>query len=239
MLFRSYSKGTIRVNPDFSLGDSYPYRRFNTITKEDTGKFTLTITEINDDVVVYNKGREVRDLLGNVYKNVAYGEYSGSEGGAAQFYAAEYAVGKRWTARYRVKGKDGKEWSTEYVFKVTGKEKITLASGEFDAFRVEGIGSIRCRNLPCRRTAQRGLVLRAHRRDREVAGGHRVLRHPGDGGHPLERHHREPPPTHHPVTSARTGQQRLSLLRMGHDADRSRARRTHRRRRRDVRRPVQ
>ena len=44
-----------------------------------------TITQISDDTVVYNKGRVVRDLLGNVYKNIAYGEYAGAESGAAQF----------------------------------------------------------------------------------------------------------------------------------------------------------
>jgi hypothetical protein len=136
-----YSKGTIRVNTEFALGDTYTYRKIDLSTKEEKRGYTLTVTDITDDTLVYNKGREVRDLLGNVYKNVAYGEYSGAEGGAAQFYPAEYTVGKRWTARYRVKGKDGNEWSTEYVFKVVGKEKIALPAGEFDAFRVEGQGS--------------------------------------------------------------------------------------------------
>ncbi len=135
-----YSKGTGRINTDYSLGDSYTYRKIDLETKEEKPGYTLTITQIADDTLVYNKGREVRDLLGNVYKNMAYGDYAGSEGGAAQFYTAEYAVGKRWTARYRVKGKDGKEWSTEYVFKVVGKEKISVPAGEFDAFRVEGQG---------------------------------------------------------------------------------------------------
>ena len=136
-----YSKGTVRVNTDFSPGDSYTYRKIDRIANEEKSGLTLTITEIIDDTVIFNKGREVRDLLGNVYKNVAYGEYSGSEGGAAQYYPSEYTLGKRWTARYTVKGKDGKTWTTEYDFKIAAKEKITLPSGEFDAFRVEGIGS--------------------------------------------------------------------------------------------------
>jgi hypothetical protein len=59
-------------------------------------------------MLVYNKGTQVRDLLGNVYKNVQSREYSGAEGGAAQFYPAEYTIGKRWTARYHVKGKGQK-----------------------------------------------------------------------------------------------------------------------------------
>ena len=137
-----YSKGTIRPNTDYALGDSYSYRRLDITSKEQTGKATFTVTEVTDDMLVYNKGSQVRDLLGNVYKNVAYGEYSGAEGGAAQFYPAEYTIGKKWTARYHVKGKDGKEWSTQYVFKVVGKEKIALPAGEFDAFKVEGQGSM-------------------------------------------------------------------------------------------------
>ena len=80
-------------------------------------------------------------MLGNVYRMARFGDYTGAEGGAAQIFPAEYSIGKKWTARYRVKGKDGKEWSTQYDFKIVGKEKITLPAGEFDAFKIEGKGS--------------------------------------------------------------------------------------------------
>ena len=46
-------------------------------------------------------------------------------------------LGKKWTARYRVRGKDGKEWSTEYDFKVVAKEKIVLPAGELGSFEYE------------------------------------------------------------------------------------------------------
>lgn len=136
-----YSKGTVRVNSDFAVGDTYSYSRIDLGTKAEVRKSTLTVTQVTDEMLVYNKGTEVRDLLGNVYKNNAYGDYAGAEGGAAQFYPAEYSVGKKWTARYNVKGKDGRNWTTEYLFKVVGKEKIVLPAGEFDAFKVEGKGS--------------------------------------------------------------------------------------------------
>jgi hypothetical protein len=137
-----YTKGTIKPNTDFSIGDSYSYRRLDITSREQTGNYTLTLTDIKDDTLFYNQGTQVRDLLGNVFKNVSYGEYSGAEGGAAQFFPAEYSIGKKWTARYHVNGKDGKEWSTQYVFKVVGKEKITLPAGEFYAFKIEGHGSM-------------------------------------------------------------------------------------------------
>ena len=136
-----YSKGTARADTNFAIGDSYSYRKLDLITNSEVRKFNLTVTQITDETVVYNKGTEIRDPLGNVFRNAAYGEYAGDEGGAAQFFAPEYSIGKKWTARYRVKGKDGKEWSTEYDFKVVAKEKIVLPAGEFDAFRVEGRGS--------------------------------------------------------------------------------------------------
>ena len=49
-------------------------------------------------------------------------------------------------------------------------------------------------------------------------------------GDPLERDHGQPAPDDHPRASARTGQQRLPLLRLGDDADRCGDRRCHRRR---------
>ncbi len=137
-----YTKGTVKPNTDYSIGDTYAYRRLDITSREQTGKYTFALTDIKDDTLIFNKGAQVRDLLGNVYKNIAYGEYSGEEGGAAQFLPAEYTVGKKWTARYHVKGKDGREWSTQYFFKIVGKEKITVPAGEFDAFKVEGQGSM-------------------------------------------------------------------------------------------------
>ena len=136
-----YSKGTVRVNTEYAIGDSYTYRKLDMATQAEVQKYTLFITNVTDQMLVYNKGAEVRDLLGNFFKTAEYGDYSGNEGGAAQFHVAEYSVGKKWAARYRVKGTDGKEWSTEYEFKVVGKEKITVPAGEFDAFRVEGKGA--------------------------------------------------------------------------------------------------
>jgi uncharacterized caspase-like protein len=137
-----YSKGTLRINTDWSVGDRYAYRRLDITSREETGKYSFTVTQIDDDVVIFNKGTQIRDLLGNVYKNVRYGEYSEEEGGAAQFLTSEYAVGKKWNARYRVKAKDGREWISEYTFRVVGKEKVTLPAGEFDAFKVVGEGTM-------------------------------------------------------------------------------------------------
>jgi hypothetical protein len=135
-----YSKGTARADPNFAVGDTYAYRRADRVKPAETN-YSMSVTDVAENAVTYNKGSQVRDFLGNVAYNTRYGEYTGAEGGAAQFYTSEYAVGKKWTARYRVKGKDGKDWTSEYDFKVVGREKIALPSGEFDAFKVVGRGS--------------------------------------------------------------------------------------------------
>ena len=133
-----FSRGTGKVNTDFAIGDRYAYRRVDTLTKAETS-FTLTVTDITDEVVVYNKGTQVRDLLGNVYKS-DWGDFASADGSAAQLYAAEYRVGKKWSARHKRKTPDGRTSSQEYDFKVVTKEKIQLPAGEFEAFKVEGKG---------------------------------------------------------------------------------------------------
>ncbi|MDB5864850.1 MAG: peptidase caspase catalytic subunit p20 [Betaproteobacteria bacterium] len=134
-----FSKGTARVNLDYAIGDTYNYRQVDLSTSAETRKYTLTITEITDEQVVYNKGTQVRDLLGNGLKSNR-GEFTGSEGAGAQFYVSDYSIGKKWTARYRVKGRDGIDSASEIDFKVVAKEKITVPAGEFDAFKVQGLG---------------------------------------------------------------------------------------------------
>lgn len=52
----------------------------------------------------------------------------------------EYSVGKKWSARYRFKARAGSESATEIDFKVADREKISVPAGEFDAFRIEGLG---------------------------------------------------------------------------------------------------
>ncbi|MDB5902541.1 MAG: peptidase caspase catalytic subunit p20 [Betaproteobacteria bacterium] len=134
-----FSKGTARVNLNYAIGDTYSYRQVDLSTSAVTRKYTLTITAITDEQVVYNKGTQVRDLLGNGLKSDR-GEFTGSEGAGAQFYVADYSIGKKWTARYRVKGRDGIDSASEIDFKVVAKEKITVPAGDFDAFKVQGFG---------------------------------------------------------------------------------------------------
>lgn len=129
-----YTKGTARIDTRFKIGDSYTYREFDLFTKIDTGTIESRITAITDDEVIFNDGKLVTDYLGNQFRTPNGWKYTG-----AQFYIAEYAVGKKWVTRFKVD--HGKFLSeNEFEFRVVGREKITVPAGTFDAFRVEGDG---------------------------------------------------------------------------------------------------
>ena len=132
------SKGTARVDLNYAIGDRYSYRRVDSVKNDET-KYTFVITDVTEDQVVFNKGTQIRDLLGNVL-HTRRGDFSDAQGAGAQFFVSEYAVGKKWTARYRFRAKDGTESATEIDFRVADREKIAVPAGEFDAFRIEGLG---------------------------------------------------------------------------------------------------
>jgi len=63
-----YTQGSARVDTRYNVGDSYSYRQFDTLTGIENWRFTLTVTKITDDEVIFGKGDDVTDLLGNPRK---------------------------------------------------------------------------------------------------------------------------------------------------------------------------
>jgi len=53
---------------------------------------------------------------------------------------AEYALGKKWSTRYKITYPNGQTGEFEVDFRVVARERITVPAGTFDAFRVEGEG---------------------------------------------------------------------------------------------------
>lgn len=133
-----FSKGTVKALGDYKVGDLYVYRVVDLLTQVEGETKMQTITSVNDSEVVYNDGKSVRDLLGNLLKGDRGQSFTGN-----QLYIAEYSVGKKWTTQYRGIRPNGKpdEWSID--FKVVGKETISVPAGTFEAFRVEGKGWVR------------------------------------------------------------------------------------------------
>jgi hypothetical protein len=131
-----FSRGTAVTDLDYRVGDRFVYRTIDLLTKiEAANKGKLTVTEINDNEVIYNKGAYISDLLGNTIK-----WWDGTRYGPSQFYAGEYSLGRKWATRYPVTYTNGHKDAIEYDFKVVGKETITVPAGTFDCFRVEGTG---------------------------------------------------------------------------------------------------
>ena len=130
-----FSKGTARVDTNFRVGDSYSYREIDLYTKLEARQFTNRVTEITDTEVRFNNGTLVTDPFGNIIRQADGRRFS-----PAQFFIAEYSVGKKWTTRFRITLPNGQSSDIELELKVTRREQVTVPAGTFDAYRVESQG---------------------------------------------------------------------------------------------------
>ncbi len=128
-----YTKGTARTSTGFKVGDSYTYRVLDLYTGIEQEKRTLKVTEVTDSKVIYNGGKRVSDLLGNVRRN-RRARISGN-----QNIPAEFALGKRWTTRWITESPMGRTES-DFELRVTARENVTVPAGTFDCFKVEVAG---------------------------------------------------------------------------------------------------
>lgn len=129
-----YSKGTVAADTNFKVGDSYTYSVTDLYTKVEIRRETNTVARITDTEVHYDSGR-ITDLLGNLRRYT-----SGQVSTGSQTLGADYAMGKRWISRTVTSLPGGQPIQTESEFRVTGREKITIVAGTFDAFVVESQG---------------------------------------------------------------------------------------------------
>lgn len=130
-----FSKGTLRADTRFKLGDRYSYQHLNMDTNQEIRRYTLVVSEITDTQVIYNNGALITDLIGNPVKLSDGTRYTD-----AQHHIAEYSLGKRWTARHRLVNAKGSTYDSEIDYRVVAKERITVPAGTFEAFRIEGVG---------------------------------------------------------------------------------------------------
>jgi uncharacterized caspase-like protein len=144
-----YTKGTVKADAGYQVGDSYTYSRMDAYSKVEENRFEEKVTEVTDFEVIYGHGARITDLLGNDIVTRGGGERSPS-----QIFVYEYSIGKKWTTRFRVtrplEGGRGtgtaaknsliREEQFEINFRVVSKETITVPAGTFDAWRVEGDG---------------------------------------------------------------------------------------------------
>jgi hypothetical protein len=104
-------------------------------TNREMRSFVWRVTSITDTEVIFNKGRVITDLIGNPIKLP-----NGTRHTGAQQFVPDYSLGKRWTARHRVRNASGRDFDTEIEYKVVAREEISVPAGVFNAFRIEGNG---------------------------------------------------------------------------------------------------
>jgi hypothetical protein len=148
------------ANPN-SAG-KYPLGRRFTVGDEGVGvmsspigarqrEYTVRVTKVDEErdrvewISVGFVGAFVSDLMGNATESdgIAFDP-------PRQFIPAELYVGNRWRAAYRetqVEARQGVPLGDNrivtYDFAIVARERIVVASGEFDAFRIEGYGRVR------------------------------------------------------------------------------------------------
>ncbi len=131
-----YSKGTVRADTAFRIGDTYSWRTLDSLTGLELRKpFTMVVTQISDTEVIYNDGRPVKDLLGNRLKPA-----TGTVWTPNQMVPVEFIVGKRWNTQFSYTTRSGHSSDVDLSLRITDRETIAVPAGTFDAFRVDANG---------------------------------------------------------------------------------------------------
>ncbi|MDP2134269.1 MAG: caspase family protein, partial [Sulfuritalea sp.] len=131
-----YSAGRYPLNRIFTVGDEATIRISDILTGlvERTDTARVTKVDYEADRVEYNHGFTITDLMGNAIK-LGPVEYDTP----VQFFPAEFQIGKKWTAAFRLTQK-GNTSSAYYDIEIVKRETITVPAGTFDTFRIEGNG---------------------------------------------------------------------------------------------------
>ena len=130
-----YTKGTVRADTAYRLGDAFTYRRIDMDSGTAKGGYTTAISEITDTQVIYDRGL-VTDLLGNTLRTADGRTFTDN-----QNVPVEFEVGKQWTTRYRVENPKGFTSFAEFNYQIVSREPVTVAAGTFNAYLVEGTGT--------------------------------------------------------------------------------------------------
>jgi hypothetical protein len=104
-------------------------------TKEEQRRLTARVTAITDEGVEFGNGALILDRLGNTVKL-----RDGRRFSPRQDQPLEYAVGKRWRTRFTTTLRNGRTFDSDFEFRITGREKISVPAGTFECFVIEGEG---------------------------------------------------------------------------------------------------
>ncbi|HSA91279.1 MAG TPA: caspase family protein [Burkholderiales bacterium] len=130
-----FTQGHARADPGYKVGDSYTYVRLDRDSRQVLGRARQSVTELTEREVIFDHGRLVLDRLGNAVKLP-----DGRRFTPRQDQPLEYALGKKWSTRFRTTGAQGPGAESEFDFRITRRETISVPAGSFDCFVIEGQG---------------------------------------------------------------------------------------------------
>jgi hypothetical protein len=130
-----YTQGLVAADTAFKIGDAYGYIVMDRETRATLNKINSVCTEIRENEVIFGDGVLILDRLGNTVKVP-----NGNRFTPRQDQPTEYAIGKKWSTRFGVINPSGRTGESEFEFRITRREKITVPAGSFECFVIEGEG---------------------------------------------------------------------------------------------------
>jgi hypothetical protein len=121
-----FTSGSARGDTNFKVGDRFAYK----VSGLRNDKAVFRVTAVRGLEVELNNGRIIVDRLGNLIQ-----AGNGQRFTPRQDFPLEYVVGKRWTTRF-----ESNDASIEIDYRIPAREKVSVAAGTFDCFRLEGKG---------------------------------------------------------------------------------------------------
>ncbi|MDP2371017.1 caspase family protein [Rhodoferax sp.] len=137
-----HSAGTYPLGRKFTVGDRAHYLMTDALTGVRITDYRHRVTRVDEDAdrVEINHGRMILDTMGNPLKKGAV-EFDPP----LQTFPTELQLGKKWTAAFK-RTEAGEVIHGAYDMKVVGRERLTVAAGQFDTFKIEGRGWNRTNN---------------------------------------------------------------------------------------------
>jgi hypothetical protein len=131
-----HSAGTYALGRKFSVGDRARYLMTDALTGVKIADYRHRVTRVDEDAdrVEINNGQVILDTMGNPLRKGAV-EFDPP----LQAFPAELQLGKKWTAAFK-RTEAGVVSLGAYDMKVVSRERLTVAAGQFDTFKIEGRG---------------------------------------------------------------------------------------------------
>jgi hypothetical protein len=123
------------ADTNYKVGDSYAYVVLDRDSRAEINRINSVVTSITENEVIFNNGVLILDRLGNSVKVP-----NGNRFTPRQDSPTEFAIGKKWTTRFGVITPAGRSLDSEFEFRITRREKISVPAGAFDCFVLEGEG---------------------------------------------------------------------------------------------------